>query len=504
MLRYETEQFIRCCDIPPKVQCCQCENGISSIWEIQDSLAGMYSNEISPGFKQAWGCERFANDGVRRLVHSLGPFYPGEPQRTGECHWTSVDPQPGRCCQFGCEETGGFGNDTSVYGYMSCRVSAEVPEVPPVMGWWLDCACDDLWVGDSSEWGSLEDCLEFDTNCQCSNDEGAFSNTLDDCNYLKAYYEGMGITCGECEEREMIPGSPGYPAYVSHSAGIWGPCGCGRSYVLLNPLDPLCKDMLDSVDSSNLQPFDCEGCNTYVLVQYVGTMVDGSPAPGYPCGLGASHICNGADAGCTDCCEGLGYYYCLGYPATLTLCPAESINPPSSDSDCNPDVLCCEEVLGQSVEAQSITAPPTPPEDSLHFSFLGTSTTGYLKKDVDGIYRGGDPPIKLEVNRIEQTLNGRKMTMFSDDPFIGHARIGGEQIYFTVEIMACVKQQLQQTVPLRQYKVQTSTNLGHCKQMAHSRNCPSNYTSMQLPNVSEQMLKEQDSGRRSTKPTSEP
>lgn len=433
-LRYEEERFIRCCDVPPKIPCCQCEDGISSLWEIQESLEGMYSVELSPGIKQAWGCENFAHDGVRRVEHYLGPTYVGEPERTGECHWGSVEPQDGRCCQFGCEETGGIGNDTSVAAYMSCYVVSEVPPTDPIYQWYLDCACGDLWCGDSSEWGSLEDCQEFDTNCHCCNDEGSYSNTEEECLALKSYYEGLGLTCGSCTYEEVTPGTPGYPAYVSHRAGLGGPCGCGRTYVLLNPLDPMCKDMLDSVDSSNIEPFDCDGCNTYVLVQYIGMMVDGvTECPNYPCALGCVHICNGADLGCTDCCEGWGYYYCLGYPATLTLCPAESIVPPSSDSDCNPDVLCCGDNPLEMAMAPVIAPARAIPDDAIHFEILGTSTTGYLQRD-GATYKGGVPPIVLEVNKEARTLNGKPLSMLSDDLFWGRGRIGGEQVGFWIEV----------------------------------------------------------------------
>lgn len=437
-LRYETERFIRCCDIPPKVECCDCPNGISTLWDVQNDLSGMYSQTYF-GLKFAWGCTKYENPGVKRLEHTSGPLHPGQPSDIGDCSWFSESPQQAACCPLGCVASEGEPPPTSLAPlgiWMSCTISEEVPEIPALYQWWLDCACDDLWVGDSSEWGSLEDCLAYDTNCHCSNDEGAYSGDESSCNAIKAYYESLGISCGECEYREVYPAIPGTPRYVSHTAGLSGSgCACNRAYVLLNPDDPLCKDMLDSVDSSNLEPFDCEGCNTYVLIQYCFESLTEIPNP-CPCGL--SNICNGADLPCMDCgCgDGPNLFACYGYPATLTLCPAESINPPSSDSDCQADVLCCQEMEALSIEAQSIQASLVPPEDSLHFSFIGTSTNGYLKKDSDGIYRTVIHPIKLEVNRLEQTLNGKKLTMLSEEVFIGRGRIGSEHLGFWVEVMA--------------------------------------------------------------------
>ena len=441
-------EFTRCCDRPPPVfDCCGCDgpNGESLMpetWEIQESLEGMYSVEISPGFKQAWGCEGFSSPGVRRLQHYAGPTYQGEPDRTGDCFWQSVHPEPGRCCQFGCTEEGGFGNATTVSAYMGCYKIDAVPPVDPIFQWYLDCACGDLWCGDSSEWADSESCQEYDSNCHCCTEEGSYFSSEDECEYAKTYYEGLGLTCGECTYTEVTPGSPGYPAFVDHVAGLGGPCGCNRQYVFLDPLNPRCKDMLGSVGgtSADLPEFDCDGCNTYHLVQYVGMMVDNvTPCPNYPCALGCVHICNGSDLACTDCCEGWGYYYCLGYPATLTICPAstrEGLPTGSASNAC--DVLCCTEdgeVL-EEVKALALDDTEPAPAESVWWEVAGTVTGGYLTKDSEsGLYKGGIPPFFLSLDKDKKELNGKALKMLSDDVYWGTVFIG-DKAGWQITIMA--------------------------------------------------------------------
>lgn len=449
-LHYHFEDFVRCCDRPPLIDCCGCdgpddENLMPTIWEIQEA-PHMYGAEMFAGWKTAWGCEEFDREDVRRLSLQHGPNNT-YPEPIGNCFWYTEPGHLGwgKCCELGCGEadcsTVGHGGPEcfrySITAFMGCYKYAEVVEIPDIHGWHLDCGCDELWCADS-EWGSYEDCIEFDAQefapCHCCDENGQNFATLGDCNAAKAYYESIGLTCGECEDIIMFPGTPGHPAYVSRVAGFSGPCGCGRGYIFLNPDDYACATLLEDLSGadSDLPEYQCNGCNTYVLYKY--------RPPGEDNPECLSCIKDGADAGCQCGYDAFGFYSfgygCCGQPAVIELCPASTRDGLSDyGSDCNPDVLCCAEEAEEGMGMAPLAmAAPVIPENSLHFEFLGTSSAGYLIQGEDGKYRGGIPPLNLVVDREARTLNGKPLSMLSEEIFWGRARIGSDVVGFTIEV----------------------------------------------------------------------
>lgn len=451
------EGYIRCCDRPPLViDCCGCDGPeadklMPDTWEIvtephfSNSWITYYDldgnlHELE-GWKFAWGCENFDDERVRRVKLYSGPALPFP--NYGNCYFQTetADVGIGKCCELGCPEedcaTVGHGGPECyrkvLSCYMWCQKYAEIPPIDPLMEWHLDCGCDDLWVGDSSEWGSYEDCTTYDTNCHCSNDDGSWSGDESGCNAIKEYYESLGITCGECEYMEVpgFPGSPGWPAYVDRIAGFGGPCGCGRGYRFLDPNNPACRTMIEDMGSSfiDFSEYQCNGCNTYVLYQY---RPEGETNP--HC---LSCIVDGADSPCQ--CSGSEFglalhgYGCCGQPATITVCPAsyrDGVEYGSFSKAC--DVLCCEEggeVDDVNMDMLSVAQPEMPaiPENSIFWQIEGTSSNGYLLQEEDGKYRGSYFPFRFEVDKEQKTFNGKSINMIDDNVFWGQIFIGGEK-----------------------------------------------------------------------------
>ncbi|MFT3882449.1 MAG: hypothetical protein QM703_22705 [Gemmatales bacterium] len=455
-LHYHFEDFIRCCDRPPLIDCCGCngpddDNLMPTIWQIE-TVPHMYGAVLFPGpligsptdWKFAHGCENFDDEDVRRVELYHGP-YNAYPEHRGNCFWGTLAENvgQGKCCELGCgEEDTTFGHGgpetwhPAISSYMGCYMYDEVPPVDPIYYWYAE-GMTELYCADS-EW-SAEDCLLYDEQttgpCHACGDLAPMADEAS-CEATKAYLESLGYVVGDCYRAEADPGSPGWPAYVSHIAGFGGPCGCSRSYIFLNPDDYACRTLLEDMSDtmgSDLPEFQCNDCNTYVLYKY---RPEGETNP--HC---LSCLDNGADQGCQCGYDAWGFYSfgygCCGQPATITICPASYRDgySDSDASDCNPDVLCCKEIaeegLGMAPMALAMAAPPA---NSLHFEFLGTSSTGYLIAGDDGKYRGGLPPISLVVDKQAKTLNGKPLSMLSEELFWGRARIGSDVVGFTIEV----------------------------------------------------------------------
>jgi len=450
------KEFTPCCDAPPGIDCCGCDdpdNLMSTIWVIQDA-PGMYSPFVtgSSTNKFVWGCEQFDLEDIRRLTLQHGP-HNIPPETQGNCIWYSIIKHAGMCCQFSCTDPGPLTTTYTENGsavapgrfttgaLLSCQKFAAVDPVPPTYMWHLDCADPDgLYCGDDSEW-SAADCKTYDTNCHACTPGGANYATQVDALADKAYLESLGYTCSDPTYIMTDPGSPGTPAYVSYGAGYYGACGCNRSYIFLNPNDPACATLIGDMSDSSESDFpewQCQGCNTFVLLQFRPT---GETNP--HCN---TCIVDGADGGCQTPGSEFGLasagYGCAGYPATITLCPADSVNYPddtdtNSDSECA-DPLCCDKEPPGEVDAEFETLgvdEVEPPENAIHWSIKNTSSQGYLLKDTDGLYKGGLFPFTFSVDKEAKTLNGKPIKMYGDDLFWGFIWLGGA-MGIPVEVMA--------------------------------------------------------------------
>ena len=107
---------------------------------------------------------------------------------------------------------------------------------------------------------------------------------------------------------------------------------------------------------------------------------------------------------------------------------------PGSINNC--DYLCCEEDGEVVDENRHLSmAPDLPPEDSVFWQISGTSSSGYLIKDADGLYRGELFPMKFELNKEAKTLNGKNINMLSQDVFWGQVFLG-QEVGWQIELMA--------------------------------------------------------------------
>lgn len=455
------ESFVPCCTLPdktPPTNCCDCVSYTWEWWQITE--VDPYEEAICQGglggsftFPLTLGCALNTTSALR----FLGPnpnlsggesIWAPQSNRCGWISWPYVPTAWGGgagvapnseyigCCYL---DLSGTQCVKPVGWSMGCARATTSVYTPPLTAWIGDCVeCQDLWCGDASEWGSLEDCETYDTNCHCCTDpEPVQFVTEQQC---------IDYPCNDCHEVILSPHVyiPPFPTawYLSY----FGPCGCGKTYISTTSDHPLYAfyeptSGLDNLDACGnyyydsfgaldaTGPFDCTSGGRFVLMNFVQQpyLMGDCSYPIHPCNQ-PTNIYNGYDPPCAKECNGYNFADChpgcieTGLYLEVKPIPSNRVLPHTNwfPTDDNANMLCCP--------SSDSSGVPTDPEIIYQMTLAQGNTLHFQFKMFKGLFLQVDevtwkinyPPLSFELKKDgdRYLVNGIVCKVLLDDPLM--------------------------------------------------------------------------------------